>query len=211
MRDVRPVGGETGHARGFTLVEVLVSLAIAGTVALLAHVGLVVASDLSASGARTERATLRAAAARRQLAGWFRHLRSRADSAGRAFAVRDARSRGAADDAVVLPTLAADPLALRPALVRLHIDRDSATARRGLVAEVTHEVGTGRAGTLLKLAPGATGMDVRVLYRVDGRRRWFRGWTSLVRAPWAVRVRLSGENLAGPLRRPLLVVLPGGR
>lgn len=197
-------------APGFTLVEVLVALTLAGSVALVVHLTVAVASDLSAATDGTDADVRRAAVVRRQLAAWLRETRSGSDSAGRAFRVTDHVAGGDPDDEVIMPVFRSGPLQPGTAVVRLWIDRDASTPESGLVAGVERPSGGRDSVTTVELVPGATGLDVEVLFTVSGRRQWFRGWNSLVQLPEAVRVHLSGDSVPELLRRPLPVALTGG-
>lgn len=195
---------------GFTLIEMVVALTLAGSVALLVHLSVAVASDLSRATGGEDAEVRHAAAVRRQIASWLRETRPGSDSSGRSFRVTDHVAGGDPDDELVMSVFRSDPLGAGPAVVRLMIDRDPSTPEAGLVAVLERPAGAGDSLSTLPLVPEATGLDVEVLFTVSGERRWFRGWNSLVQLPEAVRVHVSGDSVPALLQRPLPVAFAGG-
>jgi hypothetical protein len=60
------------------------------------------------------------------------------------------------------------------------------------------------------LVPEAEGLELRYYLDLGGERRWVTGWSSVVRLPEAVELRVTGERVPPLLRAPMLVALHGG-
>lgn len=151
--------------------------------------------------------TLEVEAARQMIRRWLEAAYLPPDLEGTGFEGADRSVLGEPLDEVAFLTL--DPVLLRsgtgsPTRIRLRVDRD-----RGLVAE---QEGVDVEGQALTVFPGARGLDVRYQIRLGGEARWFDGWSSRVRLPVAVEVRVlgaPGDSLHDFAAAPLLITLPG--
>lgn len=188
--------------QGFTLIEVIVAIAIGGLVSLTA------AATASSVLELTDRAdahlsgTLRSAGVRTQLREWLRASYASRDSTYEAaFTGVDGSRDGA--DALRFPVV--DPTATVRGRASIVV---AIAAARGagpsLVAEIQPEAG---AATRVELIPGAGFLEVRYLYFVSSEPRWFAGWSSEVERPAAVRLWIDGEGLEPLMRMPLTVWL----
>ena len=195
-----------------TLLELVVGLTITG-LALTAGFGAV-----AALGERRERldATMRAdaqaAGLRFELAAWVGGARLVAEEGGPNFRGLDGIRGHTPDDDLTLLTTAPTPLGDGEAIVRLYVDRDSATAERGLTA--VFATWAGSRVVRVQLDPRVTGLDVRFLSGVLGRRAWLPSWVSSSMLPAGVELRLladSAEALPPLLRLPIVVPLRSGQ
>lgn len=202
--------------RGFTLLEVLVALVVAGLVVAGAFAALGFTGDAWAR-VRDERGTvLGSAAARLTLERWLRG----ATLAAEAVSFHGERGFDASfpSDRLTFAVGDAGPLRPGPHRIRLWVDSDPATPRTGLSAELTPLRATlaTRAETL-SVAPAALGLSVRYRTRVNGKPEWLPKWTERDRLPTGVEVTLlapplpEGSGGLPPLLRiPLVVALPLG-
>lgn len=188
------------------MVEILVAMTLAGTVALLVHLAVVTASDLSTAAAERDARVQRASAIRRQIADWLHTVRPPSGSPRATFRVVDQLASGESDDELVLP-VQGDGMGLdAPAVIRLRIDRDRGTPEVGLVAELEDRAGPVDHAGRIELVPEATALEVEVLSAASDP-RWQGHWKSVVRLPRAVRLHLSGDSLPPLLARPMSVSL----
>lgn len=175
---------------GFTLVELLVALTVAGLVVAAAHAALGALSD-AASRSRAAREPVQAgAAARAMLEGWMRAAAA-PDSTRPFLGTHRTDGREAVDE---LSFFISDAGSLRPGpqRVRLWVDRDLLTPAQGLLAELRPVRGGGPAPPeTLQIAAAATGLTARYLVRLDGRDRWLAEWQSELLLPRAVELRLT--------------------
>ncbi|UCF18648.1 MAG: prepilin-type N-terminal cleavage/methylation domain-containing protein [Gemmatimonadota bacterium] len=175
--------------RGFTLAELLVALAVTGLVVAAAHGGLTAIADGAARSRAAREPVIAGAAGRALLESWLRaaglpegagpfqgtHPNDPIPSDELSFAVVDAGS-----------------LRPGPHRVRLWVDRDELTPGRGLLAEITPILGGGAAvAETLAIAPLATGLSLRYLVEIGGRKRWVAEWESEAVLPEAVELQLS--------------------
>lgn len=210
---------------GFTLMEVVVALAVASLVALAAYQGVAILGELDARATARREAGVRHLAIRRQLVDWLRSAHLATDSLPVGFEGHDrVTAHGVPDDFVAFPTLAPGPFRSGRALVRIRIDRDPATSERGLVAVLADEPGDtpalrtgsgvernrGAGADIVALVPEATGLDIRYRFRLGGGPTWFDGWVSAVRLPDAAELRILGDSIPPILHVPILVPIGGG-
>jgi len=200
--------------RGFTLVELVVALVVTGVVVLAAHTGLAAISDGWARSHRAAMPVWSGATARGALEGW---LRSATFLPGTGpFRGVDVYRAGQSVDEVTFD--AGDCGALRPGpcRIRLWLDRDPATPRTGLLAElaVARESVVISAETLT-VAPAATGLELRYLVPQPRGTAWVDGWESSDMLPRAVQLHLStleairlGPGAVEASRLPPLLQLP---
>lgn len=193
--------------RGFTLVEVMVSLAVGGMVVAAAYALLGAAADTRRRLERERAEVLPAAAARATLRQWLAGA-ALWEGAG-PFAGRDRREGTMPVDEVTFAV--ADGGALRPGprRVRLWVERNALAGRRGLLAEVADlRPGRGERTDTLSLAPEAAGMETRFRAVENGRGTWVHAWESSARLPDAVEITVrpwpqhaaSGDGLGGMAR-----------
>jgi prepilin-type N-terminal cleavage/methylation domain-containing protein len=185
---------------GFTLIEVVVALAVGGLVALTAAATAASVPDLAGRADARLTRTLRSVAVRTQLREWLRASYAASDSTfGASFTGVDGPRPGT--DALQFPIIDAAETMQGRASILLAIDR-GADGRPALVAEIEPEHGTPRQ---IELVPGAHSLEARYLYVLSGEPRWFLGWGSRVERPVAVRLWIDGEDLDPLLRVPLTV------
>lgn len=207
MRFARPRG-----AAGMTLLELLVGLAVTGLVLAAGYAALASISDHRRRAAQALDDAVRAAAIRRTVAEWVAGARLEPDGTGPEFRGVDAVDGGHADDEISFLTGAASaaPAGGVP-VVRLFVDRDPATAERGLVAELGGWRGGAR--ERVELAPAATGLRVSYLSALSRDPVWLPGWISSTVLPRAVELRVEADpdSLPPLLALPLVAALGDAR
>jgi prepilin-type N-terminal cleavage/methylation domain-containing protein len=187
---------------GFTLIEILVAIFIAGVVALTAHAAVSAASESIARADAHLTLIRRGAAVRAQLQDWLISVRLDGES-GDVFAGEGADAEGWTDDRLVFVTMRPDPFHIEPTQVTLAIDRDPSTIESGLVATLVARGDT--VERRLELAPEATGFRVRYLFRRDAEENWYRSWYSTVATPTAAELSISGDSLSAMLQLPITI------
>jgi prepilin-type N-terminal cleavage/methylation domain-containing protein len=199
---------------GFTLVEVLVALVVAGVVVASAYgvVGAMAESRRAAERARD--VALPGAAARRTLEEWLRA--AAIFDGGGPFAGADRRAAGIPRDELAFAVEDGGALRPGPRRIRLWIER-STFGPSGLLAEVTAIGPRVEPAETLEVARAAGALDVRYRITVDRREAWVDAWASDSILPEAVEMRIApGQEYAGDpaaggfpplLRLPLRVAL----
>lgn len=182
---------ERTAAAGFTLLEMVVALAITGIAVSAAYAGLASLADARRTSRAASEPLVAAAARRRALTGWLR-------SAYFVFGSTHVQDGATSRDAVSFAVPDGGPLHPGPHRVDLSVDLDPATSPRGLVAVLTPLRGAspGPPDTV-ELAPEATGAEIR--YRVEerGERRWVVRWQDdegRATLPDAIRLRLTATT-----------------
>jgi prepilin-type N-terminal cleavage/methylation domain-containing protein len=204
---------------GFTLVEVLVALVVAGAVSAAAF-GVV--ASLAGSRRAVERAraaALPGAGARASLDAWLRGAAVFEGSGG--FVAEDRDADGIQRDRLAFAVEDGGALWPGPRRVRLWTER-ATTGRSGLLAEVS-PLGPGpESAETLVVAAAAGGLDLRYRVTVRGRQTWLAAWSADSILPEAVELRVlpapedagdAGGGLPRLLRLPIRVPLrasPGG-
>jgi prepilin-type N-terminal cleavage/methylation domain-containing protein len=187
---------------GFTLVEVLVALAIGGLVTLTAAATAAAIPDVAGRADAQLAGALRSVAVRTQLREWLRASYASRDSTyDAAFTGVDGPRSGT--DALRFPLVDPTATVRGRASIVLAIDGNP-DGSSSLVAEIQPESGS---RTRIELVPGAGFLEARYLYFVSSEPRWFTGWGSEVERPSAVRLWIDGEDLDPLLRMPLTVWL----
>jgi type II secretory pathway pseudopilin PulG len=195
-----------------TLLELIVGLTVTG-LALTAGFG-----ALGMLGERRERleaamnTVARAATLRAAIVAWLGDARLVAEEGGPGFRGLDGDKERTPDDDLTFVTTAPTPLGTGETIVRLYVDRDTATAERGLTAVFAEW--RGLALTRVELDTSITGVDIRYLSGVLGRRAWLPSWISSTLLPAGVELRLlaaPADTLAPLLRMPILVPFRNGQ
>jgi prepilin-type N-terminal cleavage/methylation domain-containing protein len=194
---------------GFTLVEVMVALVVAGLVLGAAYgvLGAVAGARARVTAARS--AALPGPAARATLDGW---LRSAAIVEGGGPFVGIHRGGVVPDDALAFTAEDGGVLYPGPRRIRLWVEHG-----RGLLAEVA-PLRPGADGTdTLELSPAAAGLRLRFLTRARDRAAWVSAWASAAALPEAVELTIipppeaaadpDAGGVARVLRLPLSIPL----
>ncbi|HEU4556787.1 MAG TPA: prepilin-type N-terminal cleavage/methylation domain-containing protein [Longimicrobium sp.] len=203
-----------GHA-GFTLVEVIVALAVAGVVVAGAYGVLSAAVDSRARTERERAAALAGPAARAALEGW---LRAAANvEGGGPFVGRDFRNGPVELDVAAFAVEDGGALYPGPRRIRLWVEIDGRAPRPGLLAEVS-SLRPGEPAETLSVAPAAAGLSLRYRTVVQGHERWIDAWAADTLLPEAVELRVqappepvggtgprAADRLPGVLRIPIRV------
>lgn len=173
-----------GRCGGFTLVELIVALAISGTVVLMAYRTLIGVADGAAALARTRAEFDRSMNARRWLIEAFGSLEVGTGSGG--FAGRPNRVEFTTGQRVPEGWFETD-----------HV----------LLTRVGDSLAAQLEGIVLTLARDVRSFDCDYLLDPGGATPWVREWISPVSAPLAVRLRIGYQGHADTL---LLLVGPRG-
>ncbi|WP_420130507.1 PulJ/GspJ family protein [Longimicrobium sp.] len=203
------------RSAGFTLVEVLVALAVSGVVVASAFSVLSAAAGSRARVERERAESLTGPAARAALEGW---LRAAANvEGGGSFVGRDLRNGPVELDVVAFAVEDGGALYPGPRRVRLWVETDGRAPRPGLLAEVS-SLRPGEPAETLAVAPAAAGLSLRYRTVVQGYERWIDAWAADTLLPEAVELRVqarpervggtgprSADRLPDVLRIPLRV------
>jgi prepilin-type N-terminal cleavage/methylation domain-containing protein len=194
---------------GFTLVEVLVALVVAGAVSAAAYgvVGSVAQSRRVAERARA--AVLPGAGARATLDGWLRAAALVEGSGG--FVGIDRTAAGIPRDELAFAVEDGGALRPGPRRIRLWIERSTA-GPSGLLAEVAALAPRAEPAETLVVAAAAGGLELRYRVTVRDREQWLDGWAQDSVLPEAVELRVlpADEAAANPSAAgfPRLLALP---
>ncbi len=176
------------RSSGFTLLEVVVALVVAGVAVAIGYAGLATVSEASARSRASSQPVIAAAAARSALSAWL----SSATLMEGAHPFRGVHRTDGPTRSDDLTTAISSGGSLRPGprRLRLWVDTDPLTPERGLVVELAPLGDNGLASTdTLEIAPSATGLALRYLVLVDGKERWVDEWVSQSQLPRAVEFR----------------------
>jgi prepilin-type N-terminal cleavage/methylation domain-containing protein len=177
------------RASGFTLVELLVALVVAGVAVAIGYAGLAQLSDAAARSQASSRSVISSAGVRSELRRWL----SSATLMDGTQTFRGVHRTNGPIRADELTTAVSTGGSLRrgPHRFRLWLDVDPLTTQEGAVVELM-PIGDGgpRPPDTLELSPSARGLALRYLVTVDGRERWVDEWTSQSQLPHAVELRL---------------------
>lgn len=201
----------TGGRGGFTLVEVLVGMAVAALALTAGFTALAFVQDRADHAEAAVLPSLAGASTRALLTEWIAGALARAPRRGERFQGLSAATVGGAGDELIFPTTARTPLSVGTTVVRLYVDVQDSTLERGLVAEMTERPTD--VPRRVELLPQVTGMEIRYLPDVAEATEWLPEWldNSL---PMAVEIRLHAagpDSLPALLRHPLRVPVEAGR
>jgi hypothetical protein len=145
------------------------------------------------------------AAKRRMLEGWLRGARLTIEGDA-TFEGLHGVEEDRPDDALTFVTNAPTPIGSNETLVRVYIDRDEKTPETGLTVALSDR--KGGATRRLEVDARATGLDIRYLSGLFGKRAWLASWVSTTVLPSAVRLTASAEpaDSLPSLLRPAIVV-----
>jgi prepilin-type N-terminal cleavage/methylation domain-containing protein len=193
---------------GFTLIEVVVGLAVSGIVILTGFTALAAVQARAAHAVEATAAALEGANARATLVDWLSAAALQSSDVGASFQGLDAEEHGLAADEILFPTRASTPRRSRVTGVRLYLDSDPTTAERGLVAELVGMLG--EVPQRVELAPAAIGIEIRYLPDTGFQVEWAESWFGPNQLPRAVEITLYDnpfEPLPALLRLPIRVPL----
>jgi prepilin-type N-terminal cleavage/methylation domain-containing protein len=188
---VRAGTRRAGAARGFTIIELVVALAIGGVVAVTAYALLGLVADTAARVRDENRLGQAGLAARRTIEGWLRSatvaggLEPFVGTRGEGIPRRDALTFAVTEGGLLCPG---------PCRVRLWIDRDPHTRASGLVAELNSLSGVPTAPDTVEIAGGAGGLIVRYRARVADPRSWSSEWVAANALPAVVELRVTSAS-----------------
>ncbi len=195
---------------GFTLVELLVSLTIAGIAVGSGYGALSTVLDTRETALASVQRNVEAASVRRTLRQWLAATRLQPESSRPLFSGVDGLTDEAADDELTFLTGGPTVLGAGSAVVRLFIDRDPETAVRGLVATVRTWLGPET--RTVELVPEATGLEIRYYSVLLGGGVWHPSWISTSVLPLGIEVTIEGapDEIPALLAYPIRVVFEGG-
>lgn len=174
--------------RGLTLIELLVALTITGLVMGAGYAALSVMVDHRARVMAATDVVATAAAKRRMLTGWLRGARLTIEG-NATFEGLQGVDADRPDDALTFVTNAPTPVGSNETLVRVYIDRDDKTPERGLTVALSDRKGGVK--RRVEVDPRATGLELRYLSGLFGKRAWLDSWVSTTVLPSAVRLTAS--------------------
>jgi prepilin-type N-terminal cleavage/methylation domain-containing protein len=191
--------------RGLTLIELLVALTITGLMMAFGYGALSVMVDHRTRVMSATDAIASAAAKRRMLVGWLRGARLTIEGDA-TFEGLHGVDEDRPDDALTFVTNAPTPIGSNETVVHLYIDRDDKTPERGLTVSLSDR--KGGAARRIEVDPHATGLDMRYLSGLFGRRAWLESWVSTTVLPSAVQLTMSSDepDSLASLLRPAIVV-----
>lgn len=200
------------NRRGMTLIELLVGLVVGSAAIAGGYGALAVVLDQRDRAETAVAGTVRAAAQRRTLAAWLAGARLTVEDRGIQVRGLDGYFEDRADDELTFLTTAPTPASDGETIVRLYLDRDSLTAERGLVAELS-AVGS-LAVERAEIESAAGGLELRYLTSMLGQAEWLPSWISSTVLPLAIELTLlpaPGDSLPSLLRLPVRVPIGTAR
>lgn len=201
------------HGRpGFTLIELIVGMAVASIALAAGFMALSSVRDRSVENERHDVAAVAGATQRQLLVDWIEGARMSAVTGEPFDGQDDENKEGAGRDALLIPTTARTPLDGPTTVMGLYIDDDPETPEAGLVVEMTG-VQMGAEPRRMELVPQADGMQIRYLPDV-ATPQWVDGWQEQNQLPRAVEITLTparGDTLPPLLRIPIRVAISAVR
>jgi prepilin-type N-terminal cleavage/methylation domain-containing protein len=193
---------------GFTLIELMIGLALTGLAAALVAGSVGAAIDARERQADAAEAEHRARVARDFVREAVRGLASERAGLGDLVILDSSATRAHGSDRLVFSTRGGGIFGYDAGLkaVELLVDADPATPQRGLVARVLHVAAGLPVEDTLELAPQVTRLRVRLMDELGS---WHGEWPDRTAAPSAFELRF--ENGAGGdrlLELPLRVRVP---
>ena len=196
------------RAAGFTLIEVVVGMTVAGLVLAAGFAALAFVQDRAGQAEEAMIPAIAGAATRALLTEWIAGARFTAPNSSERFQGLDAEEAGTRNDELIFPTTARTPLSVGMTVVRLYVDFEDSTTERGLVAELTERLGD--APIRVELLPEVSEMDLKYLPDVADATEWLESWVDVNSLPLAVEMTLHAtppDSLPTLLRYPLRVPL----
>ena len=193
---------------GFTLVEVVVGVAVGGIVLSAGFAALTAIRDHSVGAREATTIALEGATARATLTEWLTTAQLQSSVLSTRFVGLDATESDLEWDEMSFPMLAPSQLRTPATNVRLFIDTDPETPERGLVAELVGQ--RGEEPIPVELIPKAVGLRIRYLPVADGPVEWAESWLDQPQLPRAVEITLvdTPEDPLPPLLKlPIRVAL----
>jgi prepilin-type N-terminal cleavage/methylation domain-containing protein len=195
-----------------TLLELLVGLTVGAVVAGVGYGTFASVIDHRTKADAQAQTVIRAANARRLLTGWLSGARLLVQEAGPPFRGLDGVYDGVPDDELTFLTGVGSLGRPGETLVRLHIDRDTLTAERGLTAELS--AWSSSAVERVQIEPHAVGLDARYLTHMLGSTEWLPSWISSSVLPVGIELEILGavdDTMPPLLRLPIVVSIGSGR
>lgn len=175
-----------GARAGFTLVEVIVGLAVGGIVLVAGFTALATVQDRSLHAREATTHALEGATARALLVEWLATATLTASVIQTRFEIVNGRLLGLTWDEITFPTRARTPLRTPVTGVRLYVDTDPMTPETGLVAELVGSLLM--EPTRMEIDPRVTGLLIRYLPVGEGPMEWVGSSGGPEAFPGAVRV-----------------------
>ena len=189
------------NRQAFTLLELIVSIAVGGVIALLAYASASAGFDTRDAVDRYRATTETALRARTLIADALRHASDEADGGAAAFQLLDASDpRGLPSDQLTFLSRGVSGPLGASALWTVTL----APSPTGLLLRAT-PMGTSGGAPVRTMLAGVRGLDVQVMPLAD--RTWATAWPSTGQLPAAVQLTLY--DAAGALVGPPLVVRLG--
>ncbi len=204
----RRVAPAVRGSAGFTLVEVMVAVAVGGIVLLAGLSALTTVQDRSEHALQATTRAREVATVRNTLIDWLTSAEVSLQELAANFEGQNAEDLELEWDELSFPTRSRTGLRTSPTAVRLFIDTDPETPEKGLVAELVGRIGAEPAR--FELVPRAVGLNLRYLPNVDGPVEWTDSWVGQPQLPRAVEFTLlddPDDRLPALLRMPIRVVL----
>jgi prepilin-type N-terminal cleavage/methylation domain-containing protein len=204
--------GGVRAVRGFTLLEVIVGIAVGGVVLLAGFAALATVHDRSTHTLEAMTPTVEGAGVRATLVAWLSGAQLRAEEIQTDFQFLPARDTGADSDELTFPTRAPTPLEVPVTEVRLRVVEapEGGPGATLLVAELRY--GIGDEPLIIPLVPGIRALRILCYPNEDGARGWEEDCTpSLQQLPRGIELRLETdhpERLPPLLRYPIRVAFP---
>lgn len=180
-------------ARGFTLIELMVALAVSAVVVLASRAALGAMTDAWERARAARQPIMATVAARRALEDWLASATFLLSDS--VFEGRHRRSGYLDLDEVVFTVRDGGSLYPGAHRIRLWVNDDIVGSREGLLAELRPLGGRVAAPPdTLTVVPQATGVSIRYRGVFDGQREWVRDWRSEFGLPEALELRLRGPT-----------------
>lgn len=144
---------------------------------------------------------------RRQIVGWLRAAHLPLDPGDAVFIGVDAPGRGREMDHLSFPVTTVGPMQSGASALWIGIEPDRRSEPPGLVAKWAPAI-LG-ADEPVSLVPQATGLQIRYRFWTGDAWVWTRDWSSTIRLPEQVEIRILGDSVPDLLKMPIRA-RPGG-